>query len=121
MENCEVMTSPTHSFTYSYACSRNVSLTNYKNSKCLPYFVSNLHHIFTDLFEMFNSFVWINLNLDLSSPLNIFFQRVYSHFCSTYTMAYGNTHFNIRQFVGTSTDIHINSALPLNIYIVRLF
>ena len=37
--------------------------------KDLPYFLSNLHQIFTILFEMFYSFYWINLNPDQSSPL----------------------------------------------------
>ena len=35
-----------------------------------PYFLSNLHQIFTALFEMFYSFYWINLNPDRGSPLN---------------------------------------------------
>ena len=38
---------------------------------CLPDFLSNLHQIFTVLFEIVYSFYWINLNLDWISPLNL--------------------------------------------------
>ena len=54
-------------------CSRNVLLkiTKIQNFMYLnPYFLSDLHQIFTVLFQMFYSFYWINLNLDQISPLN---------------------------------------------------
>ena len=51
-------------------CSRNVL----KITKILNFisslFLSNLHQIFTVLFEMFYSFYWINWNLDQISPLS---------------------------------------------------
>ena len=71
MENCEAMRTSTHSIAYNHIdCSR-FFFDNYQNSKFLylPYFLSDLHQIFTVLFEIFYSFYWINLNLDRISPL----------------------------------------------------
>ena len=41
------------------------------NISNLPYFLSDLHQISTVLFEMFDSFYWMNWNLDRISPLMI--------------------------------------------------
>ena len=55
MENCEAMTSSTHSFAYSYRLFKKCFDEN------LPYFLSDLRKIVTVLFEMFYSFYWFNL------------------------------------------------------------
>ena len=55
MEKSEAMTSSTHSFAYSYQLFQEMfcwKLQNFKISY-LPYFVSNLHQIFTVLFEFY--------------------------------------------------------------------
>ena len=54
----------------------------FKNSY-LPYLLSDLHHIFTVLFEMFYSFYWINLNLDWIFPLNGRNDYPFEHECSS--------------------------------------
>ena len=71
MENFEAMTSSTHSFPYSYRQFKKYFAENYENQKFHIFliFLSDLHQIFTVLFEIFYSFYWINLNLDWTSPL----------------------------------------------------
>ena len=71
MENCEAMTSSTHSFAFSYRLFKKFFIANYENSKFHIFLIllSHLHQIFTFLFKMFYSFYWINLNLDQISPL----------------------------------------------------
>ena len=58
MKNCEVMTSSTHSFAYSYRLFKKRFIENYENSKLLYllYSLSDLHQIFTVLFEIVYSF-----------------------------------------------------------------
>ena len=64
------MTSSTHSFAYSYRLFKKRFVENYENSKCHIFLIfSDLHQIFTVLFEIFYSFYCINLNLDRISPL----------------------------------------------------
>ena len=60
----QAMSSWSHSFVYSYWLFKKCFVENYENSNSISYFLSDLHQIFTVLFEMFYSFYWINLNLD---------------------------------------------------------
>ena len=72
MRICEAMTSSTHSFPYSLLTVQEVFRWKLRKLKILylPYFLSDLHQLFTVLFENFYSLYGLHLNLDRISPLS---------------------------------------------------
>ena len=78
LENCEAMTSSTHSFEYSYRLFKKCFVENYQNSKFYVFLIFYLIYIKFSLCSKFCtlSIVKINLNLHGISPLKILWQRV---------------------------------------------
>ena len=59
------------------------------------YFLSDLHQIFTVLFEMFYSLYWINLNMDWISPLSLVWAEFKVYLYPKLAVWYvKGTHFN---------------------------
>ena len=71
MENCEAMTSSTHSFAYSHRLFKKCFVENYENWKFHIFLIFYPIYIKFSLFysKMFYSSYWINLNLIRISPL----------------------------------------------------
>ena len=70
MEKCKAVTSSPHLFAFSYRLFKKCFDEKYEfKIAYLSYFLSDLHHILTVLFEMFYSFYSINSDLDWISPL----------------------------------------------------
>ena len=73
MENCEAMTSSTHSFAYLYWLFKKRFVENYENSKFiifLIFFYPIYIKISLFFYKNMYSFYWININLDWISPLS---------------------------------------------------
>ena len=81
VENCETMTSLSHSFAYSYRLFKKYFVENNENYKFHIFLICYPIYIKFPLFcSKLYSFYWINLNLDWISPLN---QPFSAHFMSS--------------------------------------